>query len=110
MSSESKTAPEKLTAAFTDFNTMDPRCADCPIYNVCPTCYGHNYAATGDISKRDADLCRFTKLSTLVSSYIWLKKLELYSQKELGLSDDQYRMIFDGAKRIQELLPALMEQ
>lgn len=110
MSSENKIAPEKLAATFTNFNTLDSRCADCPIYNVCPTCYGHNYAATGDISKRDTDLCRFTKLSTLVSSYIWLKKLEIYSQEELGLSDELYRMIFDGAKRIQELLPARMRQ
>lgn len=110
MSSENKIAPEKLAATFTNFNTLDSRCADCPIYNVCPTCYGHNHAATGDISKRDTDLCRFTKLSTLVSSYIWLKKLEIYSQEELGLSDELYRMIFDGAKRIQELLPARMRQ
>lgn len=108
LSSESKEPIDKVIAAFTKYDTADPRCSDCPIYNVCPTCYGHNYAATGNIAKRDESLCKFTKLSTLVSSFIWLQKMERYTQEELGLSDELYRMIFDGAKLIQERLPSQM--
>ena len=100
---------EIISEVFTEMETTDPRCADCPIYNVCPTCYGHNYAATGDIAKRDETLCQFTKLNTFVSSYIWLKKMERYSQEELGLSDRDYCLIFEGAKLIQEKLPVLIE-
>lgn len=108
LSSKNKDPIDKVITAFTEFDTIDPRCSDCPIYNVCPTCYGHNYAATGNIAERDEDLCKFTKLSTLVSSFIWLKKMERYTQEELGLSDELYRMIFDGAKLIQECLPSQM--
>lgn len=109
LSSESSVPIEEINAAFATYNTVDPRCSDCPIYNVCPTCYGHNFVATGDIAKRDESLCEFTKLSTLVSSFIWLKKIERYPQTKLGLTNELYRMIYDGAKLIQEKLPLHME-
>lgn len=102
-------AAEVISKVFAEMETMDPRCENCPVYNVCPTCYGHNFAATGNIAKRDETLCNFTKLNTLVASYIWLKKMERYSQKELGLSDRDYCLIFSGAKLIQEKLPAMLE-
>ncbi len=105
LSSEDKAPTDDIIKSFSSLNTMDTRCENCPIYNVCPTCYGHNYAATGDIAERDESLCKFTQLNTLVASYIWLKKIELYSQEDLGLSDELYRMIYDGAKLIQEQLP-----
>lgn len=108
LSTEIKDPLDQVISAFSKYDTIDSRCTDCPIYNVCPTCYGHNYAATGDIAKRDESLCRFTKLTTLAASYIWLKKIERYTQKELGLTDEQYRTIFDGARLIQEQLPSRM--
>lgn len=100
---------EEINTIFTIQDTLDQRCADCSIYNVCPTCYGHNYVSTGNIAKRDENLCRFTKLNTLVTSYIWLKKFERYSIEELGLDLFQYRAIYDGARLIQERLPSMME-
>lgn len=109
ISSDSKQPVDEINASFLKSNTMDPRCTNCPIYNVCPTCYGHNYVSTGDIARRDEALCKFTKLNTLVTSYIWLKKYERYSQEELGLSPWLYRAIFDGAKLIQEKLPKSMD-
>lgn len=108
LSSESNIPLDKINDAFSSYDTIDLRCADCSIYNVCPTCYGHNYAATGDIAKRDEALCEFTKLSTLASSFIWLQKMNRYSQEDLGLSAELYRMIFDGAKLVQEKLPSQM--
>lgn len=108
ISSDTRLLPGSLDTIFASSDTMDPRCCDCPIYNVCPTCYGHNYAATGDIAKRDEALCQFTQMNTLVASYIWLKRMETYTQEELSLSDESYRSIFDGAKLIQNKLPARM--
>lgn len=89
---------------------VDTRCANCPIYNICPTCYGYNYSAMGDIAKRDEGLCKFTMLASLVSSYIWLKKFERYTPEKLGLDMQIYRMIFDGAKLIQKKIPLLLEK
>lgn len=109
LSTQNKVPINKIISAFSANNIIDPRCSDCPIYNVCPTCYGHNYAATGDIAKRDESLCKFTKLTTLAASFIWLKRIELCSKEELGLSDELYRMIFDGSKLIQERLPDTMD-
>lgn len=108
MSYDADRSIASIEKCFIEQNTMDPRCDKCSIYNVCPTCYGHNYASTGDIAKRDESLCRFTKLNTLVISYIWLKKFERYSREELRLSKQRYRALFDASKKIQEELPKTM--
>lgn len=108
ISSDCKQPIKEINANFQTFDTMDSRCINCPIYNVCPTCYGHNFVSTGNIAKRDESLCQFTKLNTLVTSYIWLKKFEHYHWKDLNLTLQQYRALFDGAKIIQETLPATM--
>ena len=98
----------KQKTTFEKLNTLDPKCIDCPIFNVCPTCYGHNYSATGEIAKRDEGLCKFTKANTLATSYIWLKKFERYNADELGVPVERACAILDGAKLIQEKLPAIM--
>lgn len=100
---------QKQNLTFEQLNTIDPNCIECPIFNVCPTCYGHNYSATGDIAIRDIGLCEFTKLNTLATSYIWLKKLELYDINELNLTDEMACAILDGALKIQNDLPKLMQ-
>ena len=92
----------KQRTTFEKLNTLDPKCIDCP------TCYGHNYSATGDIAKRDEGLCKFTKANTLATSYIWLKKFERYNADELGVPVERACAILDGAKLIQEKLPAIM--
>ena len=83
---------------------MDSMCEKCPIYNVCPTCYGHNYLATGDITKRDEDLCQFTKLNTLVASYIWLQRIKKYSFAELNIEKEKYLRLYVAAEKIQKEL------
>ena len=100
---------QKQCKSFDQLNTIDPHCYTCPIFNACPTCYGHNYIATGDIAKRDEGLCQFTMINTLVTSYIWLKKLELYDFSELNLTEELVCAILDGAKKIQEQLPKLID-
>lgn len=41
-------------------------CRTCPIYPICPTCYGSNYVERGHIGLRDMTLCRMEKIRTLV--------------------------------------------
>ena len=36
----------------------DPYCADCPLCNWCPTCYGFNYLFTGSTGTRDHHGCK----------------------------------------------------
>lgn len=43
----------------------DAECENCPIYRVCPTCYGMNYLERGNIGCRDKRLCEFNKINTL---------------------------------------------
>ena len=100
---------EKYGVAFDELNTIDPKCADCPILNVCPTCYGHNYSATGDISKRDSGLCVFTKEIVLATSYLWIRKIQKYGIKSVCPSVETACAIFDGAKFIQMELPERMK-
>lgn len=51
-------------------NFDDPECAACPIHDVCPTCYAHNYMATGTLYKRPKDLCDFRKIEAMAASYL----------------------------------------
>ena len=71
-----------LKARTIDFerleNYIDPQCKDCPILNVCPTCYGANYAATGDIAKRDKNMCILSKISVMASAKLLYKKIAKY--------------------------------
>ena len=39
-------------------DSMDSKCISCCLRNICSTCYGANYAATGDIYKHDVSMCR----------------------------------------------------
>lgn len=101
ISTDKKKADKAFSINFSSKNTVDPKCDKCRIYNICPTCYGHNYEATGNIAVRDEALCKFTKLSILVTSYLWLKKFEKYNVNELGLSLTKYRQLFEASKVIQ---------
>lgn len=48
---------------FTDENNyVSQKCADCPILNICPTCYASNYIARGNIAERDMSICEFQKI------------------------------------------------
>ena len=49
--------------------------------NVCPTCYGENFASTGDINKRDMSLCRMFKIQFKALAYF---ASELYKQNKLS--------------------------
>lgn len=91
---------EILKIDFSEENTIDKKCKDCAIYNICPTCYGHNYSATGSISKRDESLCKLTQISTKAIAYLWFKKLGRYSREELGISDSKAVILINAIEKI----------
>ncbi len=56
---------------------MDKKCLDCVVQSVCPTCYGANYAATGNIYLHDENYCELLKIIMKARSYFKAKQWEL---------------------------------
>lgn len=52
---------------------LDPKCKACIIKNVCPTCYGLNYANYKNFFKKDNAYCSLMKIRALASSYMYGK-------------------------------------
>ncbi len=48
---------------------LEECCRGCVIRNICPTCYGANYAATGDIYRHDHNMCRLFKIQFKALAY-----------------------------------------
>ena len=83
---------------------VDDNCNNCELYPLCPTCYGFNYASTGDVSKRDADLCILTKHCIAAGSYLMYKKLEKCDDKTLSLTPEKRKEILHGIYVVQDYL------
>ena len=83
---------------------MDPDCKNCRILSICPTCYGSNFASTGDVRKKDRNLCRLTKIMALANSYLWYEKLRQYSDEELGIDIERRKEITDSIVAIQRTI------
>jgi uncharacterized protein len=85
---------------FDSDTTIDTNCEECPIYNVCPTCYGHNYSATGSISSRDKSLCKLTQISTRAIAYLWFNKLNKYKIEELNITKEKVVLLIEAIEII----------
>jgi uncharacterized protein len=48
----------------------DPECKACLYEPVCPNCYGINHLKSGDMLKRDKQICGITKLRTNAVAYL----------------------------------------
>jgi radical SAM protein with 4Fe4S-binding SPASM domain len=55
---------------------LDSFCKACKIRLVCPTCYGYNFMATGDPSKRDRNLCVLSKIQALACAIFALRRIK----------------------------------
>lgn len=51
-------------------------CSTCDFYNICPNCYGANYVATGDIYKKDLNMCRLFKIILRANAYFVAQRIE----------------------------------
>ncbi|MBQ8237110.1 MAG: 4Fe-4S cluster-binding domain-containing protein [Oscillospiraceae bacterium] len=69
---------------YLPISQLDPECQECIIQSVCPNCFGANYASTGNIYKRDKNMCRLTKIMIKARSYFRAKQWELGQLKESG--------------------------
>ena len=49
----------------------DPECHSCMVETLCPNCYGINHLASGDMLKRDKQICSITKIR--VQAVAWLR-------------------------------------
>ena len=99
-------ARQSLTIDFANAAQLkDPECDGCILMPICPTCYGSNYAATGNIAKKDRDLCTFTKTMAMANSFLWYRLLEKYSDEELRISRERRKLLTDGIVAIQEGFP-----
>ena len=63
---------------------MDRQCAKCVVRNICMTCYGANYAATGNIFKHDENMCKLFKIQFKALSYFAIKKFVNHQFDDLG--------------------------
>ena len=60
---------------------VDEKCRSCFIRNACPTCYGNNYATTGDIYRRDMRIC---KMNIIQFKAIACFAIKLFEVDRLG--------------------------
>lgn len=94
-----------LAIDFSDTKAlMDSACKKCCLRPICPTCYGNNFASTGDVSKKDINLCELTKIQAKANSYLWFKKLNQFTLEELNISIEDKKLITDAIIKIQNEL------
>ena len=97
-----KMAKESLKIDFSQAAQLkDPDCEGCCLLPICPTCYGSNFASTGDVSKKDKNLCRLTKIMALANSYLQYRLLSEKSDEELGITQSQRKLLTDAIVVIQ---------
>lgn len=80
---------------------LDEKCKNCVINACCPNCYGSNYAATGNIYKRDASMCKLTKIIIKACSYFYALR---WSKKQLNVSETEQQAILRSIEKIQKEL------
>ena len=96
-------AERSLTIDFANAAQLKDRdCDGCILMPICPTCYGSNFAATGDITKKDRDLCALTKTMAMANSYLWYRLLDRYDDDELGINRERRKLLTDGIVAIQD--------
>ena len=80
---------------------VEEKCRSCVIQSVCPTCYGANYAATGNIYKHDENYCALTKIIIKARSYFQAMRWEL---GQLNVSEEELPALIKSIQLIQEKL------
>lgn len=93
-------AKKSLEIDFEDKdNYTDPSCSGCKALNVCPTCYGANYSATGNISTRDKNICEMVKISAKATGYYLYQIIEKYGISYLKLTPEKEKATLIGIQK-----------
>lgn len=96
---------ESIYIDFKNGNSLaDKNCEGCKLYPICPTCYGYNYASTGDPSQRDRNLCVLTKHCIAAGSYLTYLRLNKLSDEILKIDNNTRARILNGISVVQEYL------
>ena len=73
-------AKASLEFDFSSYNLtsdqIDEKCKGCILRNACPTCYGNNYATTGNVYRRDMRLCEMNLIQFKAVSFFAMKLFE----------------------------------
>lgn len=80
---------------------IEEKCVKCVAQAVCPTCYGANYAATGNMYRHDDNYCELTKIIIKARSYF---KAMQWQKGQLNIPDDEVVHLLNSIKIIQEEL------
>lgn len=98
-------AKESLNLKFYDDfvpeDMIEEKCKNCVIQSVCPTCYGSNFAATGNMYVHDDNYCEMTKIIMKARSYF---KAMQWKAGQLNLSPAEETLLLKSIQIIQENL------
>lgn len=70
---------------------LDEKCRDCPITGFCPTCYGINFRACGNVYHVSDEHCRMMRVQFLANAMFQYRRLER-SQLDL-IPEDELRLL-----------------
>ncbi len=79
---------------------LDEKCRNCPVIGYCPTCYGINFAASGNVYRIPEDHCRMMKVQFLANAAF---KYQLYEDGRLELTPEQELKFLRNIKAVQTL-------
>lgn len=95
-----------LKAWDIDFNNeisiewLDEKCQTCVVRDFCPSCYGSNYFATGNIYSKDSNLCELEKITFYANACLLI---QLWDKGYLkNLTDDELSATIFAARKIIE--------
>ncbi|MDE6086881.1 MAG: radical SAM protein [Oscillospiraceae bacterium] len=79
---------------------LDEKCRNCPVVGYCPTCYGINFGACGNVYHIPDDHCQMMKVQFLMNARF---KYELYIRGRLELTPEQEIKLLRNIKAVQSL-------
>ena len=98
------TSKKAESIVFKDKVTIDDfpePCHSCPVISICHNCYGANYSQTGDIYKKDMNLCKLNKMLFKASAYLWFER---YKKGDIGCGKEIIPQVMKGVEIILEEL------
>ena len=80
----------------------DPECKDCPIHNICSTCFGMNFIERGCINSRDKAMCDFIKAEKLATCRLYKHKI---LAKDIDSVTEKEYLILKAIQKLSEYYP-----
>lgn len=92
----------KFYQDFIPEELWDDKCKDCVIKNICPTCLGSNYAASGNMYYHEENYCKLTKVTIKARSYF--KAQQILNNQLSNLSEQEIQKLKKAIYIIQKNL------